>query len=87
MHYMVMLKKGDEPDYYEDSLLAPNSAFDGLAAVMCQESGLCDMCAAVCDQNRKCHVMRQIKKNTWDKLCPILFHDAVKPDWKPSDLV
>lgn len=85
MHYMVMLKKGG--DYFYDSLLAPNSAFDGMASDLCDESGLCEKCYEVCDQSSKCHVMRQVGPHAWDKLCPILFCDAVKPNWKPKDLL
>lgn len=85
MHYMVLLASTGA--YFNDSLLAPNSEFDGLLSELCEEVGLCEKCYETCNQSQKCHVMRQIDKNTWDKLCPILFHDAVKPKWKLKDLM
>ena len=86
MQYFVMLEN-TEDIYFYDSLLAPNSEFDGLHHDLCEKTGLCEKCNETCDMNTKCHVMRKIAPNTWDKLCPVLFHDAVKPKWKLKDLI
>ncbi len=86
MFYFVMLDNREDV-HFEDSLLAPNSDFDGMLSELCEESGLCEKCYEICNMNRRCHVMRKIGPTTWDKLCPVLFHDAVKPKWKLRDLI
>ena len=85
MQYMVMIKQ--KSGYFHDSLLAENKEFDSIMADNCEEIGLCETCAQACDMNQRCHILRRIRKNTWDKLCPILFCDAVKPPFKPEDLL
>ena len=96
MIYEVILKKPSyniDNDHYwfQDSLLAPDSDFDSISSESCKELGLCDKCYKVCDQSRKCHIMRKNKddrgKVFYDKLCPILFCDLVKPPFKPADLI
>ena len=85
MHYMVYIKQ--RKGIFHDSLLAENSEFDSMLASNCDELGLCKVCAEGCDIHSRCHILRQIGPNTWDKLCPILFCDAVKPPFEPKDLI
>ncbi len=95
MQYMVGLKtktynKDGDWFYFHDALLAPDSAFDSILSSNCRELGLCEKCWEVCDQDEHCHVMRKKRDENgeyYDKLCPILFCDLVRPAWKPGDLV
>lgn len=88
MQYMAGLKKksyskDNEWFDFQDSLLAPDSDFDFMLAENCDARGLCDKCNC----NSIGHIMRKIGKNTYDKLCPILFIDMVNPPFKIGDLV
>ncbi len=95
MQYMVAIKakshgKDNNWFYYHDSVLAPNSDFDSIMTTNCDELGLCEKCIEVCDMNRRCHVMRRVVSKDgeyYDKLCPILFCDLVRPPFKVEDLV
>lgn len=92
---MVMLKKKSYNKdngcfFFYDSLLAPDCEFDSILSSNCEDLGLCEICYKTCDQSEHCHVMREkpIKKGfCYDKLCPILFCDLVKPPFKPEQLV
>ncbi len=96
MQYAVTLKKRtyeQDNDHYwfRDSLLAPNSEFDSISSAICEESGLCEKCYEICDQSSHCHILRLTKDDygyeVWDKLCPILFCDIVKPPFQVKDIV
>ncbi|MCK5604728.1 hypothetical protein KAR91_22755 [Candidatus Pacearchaeota archaeon] len=85
MHYWIWLNKKGEPKLFQDSLLDffPKRTIDLMEFNKVPEKvGMC----RECHLDTKCHVMLEIDKNTFSKLCPILFVDVVKPPWKLSEI-
>lgn len=80
MMYWIQLKKG----LFQDAILPgliPDHVFDLMVHnVVDEELDLCRLCDV---QGSRCHV---IEEGTGRKLCPILFHDVVKPPWKVSQI-
>jgi hypothetical protein len=49
-----------------------------------------ELCGNVdCQQSCHCHVMMRVPERAgcYEHLCPVLFCDVVKPEWKVEDLV
>lgn len=85
MTYWIYLKIKGEPVLFEDSLLDiyPQRTLELMEFNKVPEKiGMCKEC----NLDTRCHVMVEIDKNTSMKLCPILFHDVVKPRWKLKDI-
>ena len=89
MHYTVMLQGGTVNDCILPGLI-PDRVFDLMEVRVVDELGLCENCSL----DTSCHVMRLIEKphpspeqDWFDKLCPVLFHDVVKPRWKLEKLL
>jgi hypothetical protein len=80
MMYWIWLKSG----IYADSILPgliPERVFDLMVcSVVEKELELCRICEA---QGCRAHV---IEERTGRKFCPVLFADAVKPEWKVEDV-
>ncbi len=85
MHYWIYLKKKGELILFEDSLLPiyPQRTIDLMEFnKVPTKIGMCHEC----NLDTRCHVMEEIDKGTYRSLCPILFHDVVKPSWKLKDI-
>lgn len=85
MQYWIWLNKKGEPKFFQDALLDiyPRRTFDLMEFNQVPEMlGMCHECG----MDTKCHVMEWIDERTSRKLCPILFHDVVKPPWKLSQI-
>lgn len=94
IQYQVMVWRKGEPTLVEDALL-PGLIPDRVLQLMVdqfvdREMGLCTGCEVACH----CHVLvfdvakSNRHQDVFTKLCPILFHDAVRPlSWKVEDLV
>ena len=85
MQYWIYLNKNGEPKLFQDSLLDiyPKRTIDLMEFNKVPEKiGMCHECSLNCH----CHVMEEIKEGTYRLLCPILFHDVVKPPWKLSEI-
>lgn len=85
MYYWIWLRKKGEIKLFQDSILDifPKRTIDLMEFNKVPEKvGMCDNCNLNCH----CHVMEEIKKDTYRLLCPILFHDVVKPPWKLSEI-
>lgn len=85
MQYWVWLTKNGEPELFRDGILdfIPKRTFDLMEVNQVPEQ--LDLCEH-CDLDTHCHVMEDINEFTSRKLCPVLFHDVVKPRWKLSEL-
>jgi hypothetical protein len=88
MHYEIMLRdKKGEPYYYEDYILPgifPESTFEAMHCEVAESLGLCEKCDV---QGARCHVLVHVVEYEFQKLCPILFHDVVKPRWQIAEIV
>ena len=90
--YRIHLRgKDGDPYYFHDSLL-PGFLPEHVIKLMdiifvSQELDLCKECPMDCH----CHVLVPVKPHNenspLNKLCTVLFHDAVKPSWKLEDVV
>ena len=82
----MLMNKNDEAEYFDDYFL------DGLYSDHLLQAMKCEICwdlgfCGKCDTNYKCHVLLATdEENTWEKLCPILFHDVLQPKWQIKDL-
>ena len=86
MRYGVILKiGGEDPEWYHGEVSeheVPRRVIDMMACEFVdRELGLCRICQ---EQHHHCHV---IEDGTGRKFCPVLFVDAVKPEWVVSELV
>ena len=91
MHYSIILrdKKTGEPYWFEDSILPgifPDSTFDAMLDSVVDSLGLCAKCDVA---GARCHIIDESKDENGfcRKLCPILFHDVVRPKWRVKDVV
>jgi hypothetical protein len=90
MQYAVWLHKGDDLIWFEESLLPgfiPDHVIDMMRCERVERD--LKLCHHVkCEQAYHCHVLMRVEgdDHTFDKLCPVLFHDIVKPDWELSEL-
>lgn len=85
--------KGDAYCYYGSILpFYSEATIEGMKAAFLDEIGFCKACDV---HGCRCHVMvpvgpkkKRYRKNPeWEeKLCPVLFHDVFKPDWKIEDI-
>jgi len=95
MTYYIDLKKGKYDyrvfsDYMLDGII-PERTLELMEARNVDEKiGLC----ALCDVHGvRCHVMVKIPDEdtpygeSYKKLCPVLFHDVIKPKWKVSQVL
>ncbi len=85
MQYWIYLRKNGEPKLFRDSILDifPRRTFDLMEFNKVPEKlGMCDEC----NLNSHCHVMEEIDEFSSRLLCPILFHDVIKPPWKLSEI-
>ncbi len=89
MHYWVNCrdpKSGDVrriDDYMLDGLV-PDHVIEAMRDSVADDLGLCRICES---GGRRCHVMRWIGRNKWDKFCPVLWHDVFKPlSWRVEEL-
>ena len=83
--WVVIKKKNKIVDIYDHMLpgIIPAHVLDMMVTLYVQkELRLCENCAL----DYRCHVMQWVEKGIWRKLCPVLFHDAVRPEWKIKDL-
>lgn len=89
MRYMVHLWRDDDLVIFEEALL-PGFIPDAVVDMMRCERVERDLklCRHVgCQQAYHCHVLLATKDpHTYEKLCPVLFHDVVKPEWKVEEL-
>jgi hypothetical protein len=98
MQYTIGLKtktyhQNGEWYYLTEALLPgiiPNHVFDMMECPFVEnELDLCRLCDV---QSTRCHIelerrVGRSKRILRQKLCPILFHDVVKPKWKLDDIV
>jgi hypothetical protein len=85
MQYSIYLTKKGEPTLFQDSLLDiyPKRTLDLMEFNQVpQKLGLCHEC----NMDTRTHVALEIDERTSKMLCPILFHDVVKPPWKLSEV-
>lgn len=85
MYYWIWLNRKNKLILFEDYILDifPKRTIDLMEFNKVPEKiGMCDDC----NLNSHCHVMERIAENTFRLLCPILFHDVVKPRWKLSEI-
>ena len=87
MYYWIWLRKGKkgDPIFFQDSRLDifPKRTIDLMEFNQAPEkTGICHDCHL----DTHCHVMVEIAKDTYRKLCPVLFHDVIKPPWKLSEI-
>lgn len=89
MHYEVAIQSKDGPLWIEDDLLPgfiPQHVLDLMVDQVVESLGLCHDCPVA----EHCHVLVPVspESDTYTKLCPVLFHDAIKPgSWTVEDLV
>jgi len=87
MNYGVIVRdKQGHPEWFYDGILPgfiPDTVLDMMVADFVDETlNLCRLCDA---EGRRCHVIDFT--NGGRKLCPILFHDALKPKaWRVENL-
>jgi len=82
MQYAIVTKMGWK---HVSSLdLIPKRIIDLMECREVEQMGICDGCPLA----YKAHVLEPISQNsdTYRKLCPVLLHDAIKPDWNIEDL-
>jgi hypothetical protein len=83
---MVRGKDGYARWVYDSVLpgLIPDHVFDAMVTDVVDDLGLCKLCDV---QGARCHVFEEVQDgNGGRKMCPILFHDVVKPKWKVEDV-
>jgi len=78
-HYYESILPGIIPDHVLESMRVPGP--------LCrpdwpQDNGLCEHCTF----DTHCHVMEATERGTWRHLCPVLFHDVLKPKWRLEDV-
>ena len=90
MRYYINLKKGTFEDYFLPGIIPERVLQLMEANTVDEQLGLC----AKCDVHGiRCHVMVQIPEDethyeeAYKKICPVLFHDVVKPKWKVSQVL
>ena len=93
MIYEVITRgKDGNPAWVRDCILpgiVPDHVFDLMTVeVVERDLGLCRLCDV---QGCRCHVFEVLGDyddcEVGRKMCPILFHDAVRPRWKVDDIV
>ncbi len=87
MTYMILLESLG--GYFEESILEfwPPHVFDLMEANFVDDNmGICKGCEMACH----CHVLVPIPNiagcDSYKKLCTVLFHDLVKPQWRLEDV-
>jgi hypothetical protein len=90
MVYEIILRKRDKIVWHQESLLPfmyNEALIDGMRAEFLDKEGYCKACDV---KGSRCHVMipdRDGDPDTWEKLCPVMFHDVFKPKWKIKDII
>ena len=88
MHYSIDLRDSHGERYWFDDVilpgLFPDATFDAMECQVVESLGLCAKCTEQCFH---CHILDWIGEYRARKLCPILFHDVVRPTWKLSEIV
>lgn len=83
MIYEIKLRSG----WYKDGILDlyPQHVVDMMEASQVDKLlGIdCNTCPLACH----CHVLEKIGTYKYRKLCTVLFHDMVKPEWKIEEVV
>ena len=89
MQYAIWLrsKRTGEPVWHEDSILpgiVPDHVLDLMITGVIRELGMCWQCPLA----GHCHIMVHVPgESGMPGLCTVLFHDAVKPEWKLEEVV
>ena len=87
MNYMVRLQRNGKIEWVYESLLdfVPREVLDLMECTFVHDLGLCKLCE---EMAYRAHVLQPTgRPHEYRNLCTILFHDAVKPDWKLSEVV
>lgn len=85
MQYMVAVQP--------DARWVREAVLDGIvparvvALMTCESADSLGLCR-ICDSDgARCHVLVNIGPHTYEKYCPVLWHDAFKPSsWRVEDL-
>lgn len=85
-YYVIIYDDKHGAKWVHDAILPgmyPQRTFDLMECRAVESMGLCEDCTvASC-----CHVMEMVTDNLSRKLCPVLFHDTVRPSsWKVEQL-
>jgi hypothetical protein len=94
MMYWIYLQRrrrgqpvGDPYRYYGSFLpgIIPDHVLDMMRCTGWRNEGveLLDICHT-CDMDTRCHI---IEVGTGRKYCPVLFHDAVQPNWRLEEVL
>ncbi len=91
LQFMVQIYKGRQKEVVWHSFgllpgIIPEHVFKSMNTKVCEDLGFCGKCDG---QDSKCHILWKIqgREYAYEKLCPILFVDTVKPDFRLSDIV
>ncbi len=86
-YWLIIIRRGRVVRIYDSLLpnMIPDRALDMMVVGAVEEMGLCSNCPVA----RHCHVLQPVAntRKVYRKLCPVLFHDAVRPrSWRVEEL-